>query len=130
MVWIFMFGFQFAWGIVPWLFPSEIFKNNERDRALSLSTFSGFLFNLIVGQIAQTLFHWNEGGMFMIFGVLNAANVIFVVFCIKETKGVALEDVPALFLSGNKYQQPRKSIDVEMPYVSDNIKVRDSQRLQ
>merc|ERR1712228_1073247 len=97
MVWIFAFGFQAAWGIVPWFYPAELFQMNERERALSVSTFCGFLFNLLVGMITQTLFHWSQGGMFLIFGLLNVTNCLFVALCMKETKGVPLEEVPALF---------------------------------
>merc|ERR1712048_996967 len=36
MVWIFSFGFQAAWGIVPWFYPAEIFQMNERARLVYL----------------------------------------------------------------------------------------------
>jgi len=39
--------------------------------------------------------------MFLFFGVLNVTNVIFVLACMKETKGKALEEIPALFDSPN-----------------------------
>jgi len=97
MVWLFAFGFQAAWGIVPWFYPAELFQMNERERALSVSTFCGFLFNMLVGLITQTLFHWSQGGMFLIYGVLNVTNCIFVAVCLRETKGVPLEEIPALF---------------------------------
>merc|ERR1712232_1451973 len=97
MVFIFAFGFQAAWGIIPWFYPAELFKMKERERALSVSTFCGFLFNLLVGIVTQALFHWSQGGMFLIFGLLNVTNCIFVALCMKETKGVPLEEVPALF---------------------------------
>merc|ERR1712151_769875 len=97
MVFIFAFGFQAAWGIIPWFYPAELFQMKERERALSVSTFCGFLFNLLVGMITQTLFHWSQGGMFLIYGLLNVTNCLFVALCVKETKGVALEDIPALF---------------------------------
>lgn len=51
MVYVFSFGFQAAWGIVPWFYPAELFQMNERERALSVSTFFGFTFNLIVGFV-------------------------------------------------------------------------------
>merc|ERR1712176_670010 len=101
MVWIFAFGFQAAWGIVPWFYPAEIFQMNERERALSISSFCGFLFNLCVGLITETLFHWSQGGMFLIYGILNVTNCIFVAFCMRETKGVPLEEIPALYGPAN-----------------------------
>lgn len=97
MVFIFGFGFQLAWGIIPWFYPAELFSMTERERALSLSTFSGFLMNVVVNQVTLPLMSWSFPGTFLIFGILNVTNCIFVLTCVKETKGVPLEDIPALF---------------------------------
>lgn len=94
---VFGFGFQLAWGIVPWFYPAEIFTMQEREMALSLSTFTGFAMNLAVTFIAPVLLQMSANGTFFVFGVLNVTNVIFVLACVKETKGVPLEDIPALF---------------------------------
>jgi len=96
-IWIFSFGFQTAWGIVPWFYPGELFQMNERERAMSISTFCGFLFNLLVGLLTEVLLQWSRMGTFLIFGFLNVTNCIFVAVCMRETKGVPLEDIPALF---------------------------------
>lgn len=97
MVFIFGFGFQAAWGIIPWFYPAELFTMNERERALSLSTFTGFSMNVVVNQVTLPLLKWNSAWTFFIFGALNITNVIFVLACVRETKGVPLEDIPALF---------------------------------
>merc|ERR1712187_1077194 len=68
-------GFQLAWGSVPWLYPAEIFTMAEKEKAFS---------------VPGTLFG---------FGALNVLNLFFVLKYIKETKGVALEEVPELFNS-------------------------------
>jgi hypothetical protein len=94
---VFGFGFQLAWGIIPWFYPAELFTMREREAALSLSTFSGFAMNVVIGYIALPLLRWSPNGTFFIFGVLNVTNVMFVLACVKETKGVPLEDIPALF---------------------------------
>merc|ERR1712125_104001 len=41
-------GFQLAWGLVPWIYPAEIFAMNEKDRAVSLATFFVFLINFVI----------------------------------------------------------------------------------
>jgi len=115
MVWIFAFGFQAAWGIVPWFYPAELFQMNERERALSISTFCGFLFNLLVGLITQSLFHWSQGGMFLIYGLLNITNCIFVAACMRETKGVPLEEIPALFGPVDTHSKKGKTGDENTP---------------
>jgi len=99
-VFVFFFGFQVAWGIVPWFYPAELFKMSERERALGLSTGMNFLINMIVGLATPILMNsLGPGTVFLIFGLLNMSNVIFVALFVKETKGVALEDIPGLFNS-------------------------------
>merc|ERR1711881_637472 len=113
MVFIFSFGFQAAWGIIPWFYPAELFQMKERERALSVSTFCGFLFNLLVGMVTKALFTWSQGGMFLIFGLLNITNCIFVTVCMRETKGVPLEEIPALFGPvGTKCEKTKNEISV------------------
>lgn len=97
MVFVFGFGFQLAWGIIPWFYPAELFAMNERERALSLSTFTGFFMNFVVNQVTLPLLKWNPPATFFIFGILNITNVIFVLVCVRETKGVPLEDIPTMF---------------------------------
>jgi len=97
MVYIFSFGFQAAWGIIPWFYPAELFQMKERERALAVSTLCGFGCNFFVGMVTKALFNWSQGGMFLIFGILNVTNCVFVTICIKETKGLELEAIPALF---------------------------------
>jgi len=94
---IFGFAFQYAWGLVPWLYPAEIFSMSEKDKALSLSTFMNFAVNFVVAYITPSFLAWSPGGTFIIFGILNVSNFVFVVLFIKETKGIPLENVPALF---------------------------------
>jgi len=94
---VFGFGFQLAWGIIPWFYPAELFTMREREAALSLSTFCGFAMNVVIGYIALPLIRWSPNGTFFIFGMLNVTNVMFVLACVKETKGVPLEDIPGLF---------------------------------
>jgi hypothetical protein len=40
---------------------------------------------------------WSVGYTMLIFAGLNMVNLVFVIFFIKETKGVPLEEIPALF---------------------------------
>jgi len=96
-LYIFGLGFQLAWGIIPWFYPAEIFTMREKEMAMSLSTFCNFAANVLVSQVAVPMLRWSPYGTFLIFGALNVSNVVFVLAFVKETKGVPLEDVPALF---------------------------------
>merc|ERR1712100_86249 len=94
---LFGFGFQMAWGIIPWFYPAELFHMKERETALSVSTFFGFAFNFLVGVVSNLLITWSPGGTFLIFGILNVSNFFFVLLMMKETKGRTLEEIPDLF---------------------------------
>jgi sugar porter (SP) family MFS transporter len=102
-------GFQVAWGIIPWVYPSEIFSMAEKDKAVSMATFSCFFVNFIVNMTTEPLLQWCDWATFLIFGCLNVTNFFFVLFFIRETKGVALEMIPRLF-SGQQLQ-PLVSVD-------------------
>lgn len=96
-VFVFAFGFQMAWGIVPWFYPAELFTMQEKERALSISTFCGFLFNVIINLITKLIYDKSQVAMYLLYGALNVSNLVFVSVMMKETKGVALEDIPGLF---------------------------------
>ncbi|KNC77464.1 hypothetical protein SARC_10075 [Sphaeroforma arctica JP610] len=97
MVCIYGFGFQLAWGMIPWIYPSEIFSMREKDKAMSFAVFWQYLFNAVIVFITPHMMGWSTPGTFYVFGGLNCVNLAFVVFFIKETKGVPLEEIPALF---------------------------------
>jgi len=97
MVCVFGLGFQLSWGMIPWVYPSEIFNMAEKDKALSLAVFWQYAINAAVAICTPVFLAWSMGGTLIIFGVLNITNFVFVIFFVKETKGVPLEDVPALF---------------------------------
>jgi sugar porter (SP) family MFS transporter len=107
-LYVFGLGFQLAWGIIPWFYPAEIFSMREKEAALSLSTFCNFGANVLVSQVAVPMLRWSPYGTFLIFGALNVSNVVFVLACVKETKGVPLEDVPALF-GGDDLKDSKKA---------------------
>merc|ERR1712000_566114 len=67
-------GFQFAWGIIPWVYPSEIFSMNEKDKAVSLATFFVFAINFLINMITPPLLEASSGWTFVLFGLLNVSN--------------------------------------------------------
>merc|ERR1712176_140323 len=39
---------QIAWGMIPWVYPSEIFSTSERDRAMSFAVFTQYGANAVL----------------------------------------------------------------------------------
>merc|ERR550525_1896007 len=99
MVCLYGGGFQLAWGMVPWIYPSEIFSMAEKETAVSLAVFLNYMFNSLIVYITPILMGWNTPGTFYVFGALNVACGLFVFTYVKETKGIPLDEVPALFKS-------------------------------
>lgn len=90
-------GFQLAWGMIPWIYPAEIFTMAEKEKSVSLAVSLNYLANAAVVFGMPFLMDASVPTTFVFFGVLNCINFVFVMSCVKETKGVPLEAVPALF---------------------------------
>jgi len=97
---VFGIGFQLAWGMIPWVYPSELFSMAEKGKAMSLAVFCQYVANAIVFYVTPMMMGWSFVGTLFIFACLNVVNLIFVATFVKETKGVPLEQVPALFGKG------------------------------
>ena len=69
----------------------------ERERAVALSVFWQYIFNAVIVFATPHLMGWSVGGTMLVFAGLNLVNLAFVLIFIKETKGVPLEEIPALF---------------------------------
>jgi len=109
MVLVYAFGFQAAWGAIPWVYPSEIFSMAEKERAISLSVFFQYGANALIAVVTPAMLQWSTPGTLFVFAALNITNIAFVWFCIKETKGVPLEQIPALFGSVRKAECDNKA---------------------
>jgi len=90
-------GFQFAWGTVPWIYPAEIFSMSEKEKAVSIAVCLNYVANAAVVIITPFLMTASTPATLWFFGALNCLNFLFVWCFVKETKGVPLEEVPALF---------------------------------
>jgi len=97
MVCLYGVGFQLAWGIIPWIYPAEIFTMQEKERAVSFAVFCEFAANGLIVVCTPIVMTASVPGTLFTFGALNMLNLLFVYVYIKETKGVPLSEVPALF---------------------------------
>merc|ERR1739844_623740 len=64
---------------------------------VSLAVFCNYVYNALIVYVTPLLMAWSTHGAFYIFGGLNVFCGLFVFVWVKETKGVPLEMVPALF---------------------------------
>jgi SP family arabinose:H+ symporter-like MFS transporter len=87
-------------GAVCWVVISEIFPNSVRGRAMSIATTSlwlvAYLGNLVYPTLQEQL---GYSGVFAIFSAAALINLLFVWFCVPETKGRSLEQIANLWTS-------------------------------
>jgi len=74
----------------------------EKERAISLSVFFQYGANALIAVVTPAMLQWSTPGTLFVFATLNIINIAFVWVFIKETKGVPLEQIPALFGSVRK----------------------------
>jgi len=103
VVMLFQFGFGLGWGAIAWVYPSEIFNLKTKSKAMALSGFAQYMANFaIVYAFPNINKAIGINNVCFMFAGFIALNVVFVLVFVPETKGVALEDMDALFGSGNK----------------------------
>jgi MFS transporter, SP family, sugar:H+ symporter len=88
--------FAATWGPVVWVLLGEMFPNRIRAAAMSVAVMSNWLANFVVSTIFPELVEVGLGiayGLFTLFAVLS---IFYVAKYVKETKGVALEQMSAL----------------------------------
>jgi len=112
-------GYQFAWGTIPWIYPAEIFSMSEKEKSVSLAVCFNYLANALIIMITPFMMTASVSGTLLFFGGLNILNAVFVFACIRETKGVPLEQIPALFQAGGAASSDSSSSDTDSEASSD-----------
>ncbi|KAK4393683.1 Sugar transporter ERD6-like 6 [Sesamum angolense] len=90
-------GFSIGLGGVPWIIMSEILPVSIKSLAGSVATLANWLSASVVTMTANLLFTWSCGGTFLIYATVSALTVVFVAFCVPETKGKTLEEIQLSF---------------------------------
>jgi len=95
---LYMLSFAFAWGGVPWVYPSEIFPMNVKEKAMSTSVCSQWSANFLVAYIVpQQVQSMRVYGTFAFYACCLLCSGILVFWMVPETKGIELEQMDALF---------------------------------
>ena len=97
LVTLFHFSFGISWGPVCWLFPSEIFPMNVKERAMSYSVSANYGANVAVLLAISKLESWSHSGMCFVLAAVCALTLTLTWAHVPETKGVALEDMARIF---------------------------------
>lgn len=100
LVLVFVILFEFSLGPIVWIYMSEIMT----EKGVSLGTLANWIFTIIMALTTPTLLDAIGGYLFIVFGALCGVCGAFVLFFVKETKGLSNADVAALFNKEKKKQ--------------------------
>lgn len=91
---LYVFCFGFSWGPVVWVMLGEMFNNKIRGAALSVAAAVQWIANFIVStSFPPLLQYFGLGAAYGLYTTAAAISFFFVLFLLKETKGIELEDM-------------------------------------
>lgn len=97
LIYVYAIGFCFSWAGVPWIYCSEIFPLRIRGICVGICTATHWLMNFVIARSVPYMITNIGGGTYFVFASFLTAAVIFVFFCVPETKGLNLEAMDELF---------------------------------
>jgi sugar porter (SP) family MFS transporter len=91
---LYVFSFGFSWGPVVWVMLGEMFNNKIRAAALAIAAAVQWIANFIVSTTFPPLLqYFGLGAAYGLYTTAAAISFFFVLFLLKETKGIELEDM-------------------------------------
>lgn len=90
---VFVLFFALSWGVVVWVFLGEMFPNRIRAAALGVAASAQWIANWAITASFPSLADWNLSGTYVIYTVFAVLSIPFVLRYVKETKGMALEEM-------------------------------------
>lgn len=90
--------FAVAWGGVPWVYPSEIFPMDVKEKALSTSVFSQWIANCVIAfLVPEQVNILKVPGTLLFYAAFLALAIPMVYLWVPETKGLPLEQMDEVF---------------------------------
>ncbi|BAY64589.1 sugar transporter [Calothrix brevissima NIES-22] len=91
---LYVFCFGFSWGPVVWVLLGEMFNNQIRAAALSVAAAIQWIANFAVSTTFPPILQYlGLGAAYGVYTTAAAISLFFVLFFIKETKGMELEEM-------------------------------------
>lgn len=86
-----------SWNGTPWVVNSEMFNQNTRSLGQASASANNWFWNFIVSRFTPQMFLKMDYGVYFFFASLMILSIVFVFFCVPETKSIPLEHMDRLF---------------------------------
>jgi sugar porter (SP) family MFS transporter len=107
---IYAVGFG-PWGIIPWVYPSEIFPMDVKEKGMAAVVATQWGANcLIAYMVVQQVHSWGSWGTLAFYAVCCGLVLIFVFLCVPEIKGVRMEDMESIFGARKPVDAPQERL--------------------
>ncbi|CDS09029.1 hypothetical protein LRAMOSA10389 [Lichtheimia ramosa] len=100
MMYMFVACYALTWGPAGWIYPTELYSQDVRARALGFTTAANWLFNFGVTMLTPLMYVHIQWKAFVVYAVFCFVMAIVVHRYFPETMGKSLEEVDLIF-SGN-----------------------------
>lgn len=91
---LYVFCFGFSWGPIVWVLLGEMFNNQIRGAALSIAAAVQWIANFAISTtFPPILQYFGLGAAYGLYTISAAISLFFVLFFVKETKGIELENM-------------------------------------
>lgn len=91
---LYVFCFGFSWGPVVWVMLGEMFNNQIRAAALAIAAAVQWVANFLISTTFPPLLqYFGLGSAYGLYTTSAAISFFFVLFLLRETKGIELEDM-------------------------------------
>jgi MFS family permease len=97
LIYVYAIGFCFSWAGVPWIYCSEIFPLRIRGICVAICTATHWLMNFVIARSVPYMITNIGGGTYFVFASFLTAAIVFVYFCMPETRGLDMESMDILF---------------------------------
>ncbi|OUM63890.1 hypothetical protein PIROE2DRAFT_67364 [Piromyces sp. E2] len=113
--------YGWSWSSVVFVWQAEVFPIRMRAKANSIGTFFQYVGALIIGSTTTTLMKYLEFYTFLIFAGFCFISFFFAHVCIRETKGLSLEEMEHLYGSKPSAEDIKVARDIKDKKALNNI---------
>ncbi|KAK9461901.1 general substrate transporter [Lipomyces oligophaga] len=119
-IYVFCVSYAVSWGPIPFTYVSEIFPAQIRDFGVAMALATQWAFNYCISRIVPVAMDNIGWRTFLMFAIFNFCIAVFAFLVLRETSGVALENMDQLFATG--YFMKRSQWSLHRPEkISDEI---------